>query len=307
MGLVESLAAWGIVRPAEVVELAAAEGIDVACAATMLERESGGGRNVWGHDGVSTGGAYVKGAAVTREAYLEYRREQDAGRIGAQGVGPTQLTYPPLQRQADAIGGCWDWRANVRIGFRQLRALQHSYGVRDGFRRYNGSGPAAERYADDSMAELARWRARLGATSSSSAPAPPTPTGAAPRDELDMTPDELRAIVREEIRTGAAPAVWAALIPDYYTPDVPGQPADGMPAWVALGYAVSHAAHAGDNAAAARDQLEQLPARLAELVNARAFGAGAPITADDVSQLLTAALAEAGPLYLTTRPKEIPR
>jgi hypothetical protein len=157
---VEMLTAGGIRRAAEMVELAGAAGLDVACAAVLLVKESGGGRNVWGHDGVQTGGIYQKGQEVTREAYLAYKARR--GELGAQGVGPTQLTFPPLQDEADAAGGCWDWRANVLTGFRHLAGLIRTHGERGGFRRYNGSGPAAERYADDALAKLADWRRRPG-------------------------------------------------------------------------------------------------------------------------------------------------
>jgi hypothetical protein len=192
MGVVESLAAWGVPRAAEVVELANVAGLDLAAAATCLEMESGG-RNVWGSDAVQTGGAYVKGAEVTREAYLAYRALQDAGQIDAQGVGPTQLTYPPLQRAADQVGGCWDWRANVLTGFRHLAQLQRAYGRAEGFRRYNGSGPMAEKYKAKAEAAYARWRTRLGATTTTT----PTTPG---RDWFDMaTEADLRRIVEEVV------------------------------------------------------------------------------------------------------------
>jgi hypothetical protein len=73
-----------------------------------------------------------------------------------------------------------------------LAGLIRVAGVRDGFRRYNGAGPAAEAYADDAMARLARWRAYLATAPAPSSPAPP---------EVDMplTPAEINAI---------ADAVW---------------------------------------------------------------------------------------------------
>lgn len=83
----------------------------------MLTLESSGGRNVWGHDAVDTGGIYVKGAEVDRDTYLRYREARRAGRIRTQGVGPAQLTYWTFQDQADTQGGCWDPRVNCRIGF----------------------------------------------------------------------------------------------------------------------------------------------------------------------------------------------
>jgi hypothetical protein len=66
----------------------------------------------------------------------------------------------------------------MRVGFRVLQGLISSYGVRDGFRRYNGSGPAAEAYAADMMARLGAWRARLSGAGAPSAPAPSGTPGA---------------------------------------------------------------------------------------------------------------------------------
>jgi hypothetical protein len=150
----------GTQRAAEVIELAALAGLELAAAATLLEKESGGGRNVYGHDGVETGGFYTKGGPVTKESYLGYREHR--AQLGAQGVGPTQLTYPPFQDRADRQGGCWDWRVNTRVGFDILSGLIKAKGVRSGFRAYNGSGPSAEVYADDAMKKLRVWRDRLG-------------------------------------------------------------------------------------------------------------------------------------------------
>lgn len=166
-GAADVLAAGGIVRGGEVVELAGRARLDLACAAVLLVKESGGGRNVWGHDAVATGGAYDKGGEVTRENYTAYRRAVASRTAGRQGCGPTQLTYGPFQDQADAAGGCWDWRANTLTGFSILAGLIRHAGERDGFRRYNGAGPAAEAYADDAVARLARWRALLAGASSS--------------------------------------------------------------------------------------------------------------------------------------------
>jgi len=90
MGNTDVLGRGAILRAAEVVDLAAAAGLDLAAAATLLAIESHGGRNAWGSDGMSTGGIYVKGSEVTQAAYLRYKAARS--RLGAQGVGPTQLT-----------------------------------------------------------------------------------------------------------------------------------------------------------------------------------------------------------------------
>jgi hypothetical protein len=143
------------------VELAAAAGLDLAAAATMLELESGGGRNIFGHDAVPTAGTYTPGGPVTSSNYAAYKAAVRAGRAGRQGVGPSQITYGPYQDACDQQGGCWDWRTNARYGFGVLAGLIRSYGTRDGFRRYNGSGVAAQAYATKAMAKYATWQARL--------------------------------------------------------------------------------------------------------------------------------------------------
>lgn len=191
MGVVESLTNWGIRNAADVVELAAESGLALNVAVALLEQESGGGHNVWGSDGVATGGAYVKGAEVTRDAYLNYRRLCDAGAIGAQGVGPVQLTSRGYQLQADALGGCWDPRANMAVGFRTLAGLMRAQGTANGIRSYNGSGAMADRYRDQMLAKAAAWASRLGAASTVVPVGPPSPTprpAAAPLEDDLMFP-----------------------------------------------------------------------------------------------------------------------
>ena len=155
MGKIDVLSRGGTLRAPEVVDLAAAAGLDLAAAATLLAIESNGGRNVWGSDGVSTGGVYVKGSEVTQAAYLRYKDARS--RLGAQGVGPTQLTSPGLQDRADARGGAWDWRVNCAVGFEILAEFVARYGMRGGFRAYNGTSA----YADAAMRRHAEWTAAL--------------------------------------------------------------------------------------------------------------------------------------------------
>jgi hypothetical protein len=176
------LAVGGILRADDVVAIARASRLDIACAAVLLAKESYGGQNVWGRDGVPTGGAYTKGGQVTQANYAAYRAALKAGTAGRQGCGPTQLTYGPFQDQADARGGCWRWEVNCAVGFELLAGLIRQYGERDGFRRYNGSGAAAEAYGRDAVTRLVTWRQRLasatnGPTSSLQArrPQPPDP------------------------------------------------------------------------------------------------------------------------------------
>lgn len=158
------LTAYGIGLADELVEAAQAEGIELAAAAAMIEKESGG-RNVWGSDGVATGGHYVKGAQVTQADYLAYRAAVAANQILRQGCGPAQCTSAGYQISADVLGGCWLPVPNMRAGFRGLQAMINAYGVYGGFEHYNGSGPAAIAYANDAMSKYAVWQTRLvGAT-----------------------------------------------------------------------------------------------------------------------------------------------
>jgi len=132
-------------------------GIGPALALAMIEQESGG-RNVFGHDPTIFSGA----GYVTKNKYLAYRaaRRRSGNRL-MQGVGPMQLTWWETQDRADALGGCWRSRINIRTGFITLAALIHAHGEREGIARYNGSGPRAQEYARSVLAKRARWRKRL--------------------------------------------------------------------------------------------------------------------------------------------------
>lgn len=169
MALVDNLDLWGIQRAAEVVEIAAAVGLPLTIAASLLEQESAGGRNVWGSDAVQTGGVYIKGAEVTRASYLAYKAIR--GQVGNQGCGPCQLTATGYQDQADALGGCWIPRNNMMVGFRAMADLIRQNGTPTGLRKYNGSGPWAEAYREQMLARIAKWAARLGDQGA----APPAP------------------------------------------------------------------------------------------------------------------------------------
>lgn len=203
MGTVETLALWGVLRAPEVAELADAAGLPLAAAAALLEQESGGGRNVWGADAVPTGGAYVKGAEVTEQTYRAYRRALAAGTAGQQGVGPVQLTAVGYQDAADALGGCWLPRCSTTVGFRLLAGYMRRWDLPRAFRAYNGGAgtvtdparypsPAAHSYEQQAMGKYARWADRLGAGSTSTAPAV--------TEVDDMQPDERAALL--EVRDG---------------------------------------------------------------------------------------------------------
>jgi hypothetical protein len=204
---------YGLGLADELVTAAQLEGIDLAVAATVIEKESAG-RNIWGSDTHVTAGTYTPGGPVTQANYLAYRAAVQAGRIGRNGCGPAQCTSASYQNQADALGGCWDPVANMRSGFRGIQALINQYGVFGGFEHYNGSGPAAIAYANDSMARYAVWQQRLaGAT-----------------EDDDLTPDQAQQLA--DLHAIVPVVQWlygqfAGLAPDGSPapfPTVPGWP-----------------------------------------------------------------------------------
>lgn len=131
---------------------ARAAGIPVSLAFALVEQESGF-RNVFGHD---LGGLFP-GQPVTRrrvKALLEHVR---AGG-GSNGVGLTQLTYPPFIRQAEACGGAHCPKYQLRVGFGVMRNLLREHDrKRDAYAAYNGTGRAAELYAAQLRDRQEKW------------------------------------------------------------------------------------------------------------------------------------------------------
>ena len=168
--LIERLRAEGVARPQAVVEEARRAGLRLALACALLEKESGGGRNVFGHDPT----IFVGAGEVTRAKYREYKKRRVAsGNRQMQGVGPCQLTWWEFQDTADREGGCWRPEVNMRVGFRHLVALINQHGEADGARRYNGSGDAAEAYSRDLLAKAKIWDAKLAGHAVPATPASP--------------------------------------------------------------------------------------------------------------------------------------
>lgn len=210
------LSQYGLVNTDAIVAAAALENVDLAIAAAMIQKESGG-RNVWGSDGVSTGGAYTKGGAVTKANYLAYRSLVKAGKIGRQGCGPAQCTSAAYQDSADAIGapnglGCWDPVTNIRAGLRGLGALIRTYGVQVGAQHYNGSGPAAVAYGKDFLSRYNTWKARLAGVV--------VPPINSEDDELDANQAQQLQEVHEQLLTLLKP--WGGGVSDKDSADASG-------------------------------------------------------------------------------------
>ena len=149
----------GIVHPLWTIRYAHMHGVplDIGCA--VLMQESGGGANEFGHDPT----IFVGAGLVTRAKYLAYRALRDRTRE-CQGVGPMQLTSSGLQDQADTLGGCWQPRWNIAVGMHYLgeKLNEHPHDLRAGVAAYNGSGPAAERYAVHVLAVADHFHAIIG-------------------------------------------------------------------------------------------------------------------------------------------------
>lgn len=142
-----------------IVAAAKRAGLSVPLACALVEQESSF-RNVFGHDAVANP---IKGGRVTRERFLRYRAFREQG-LGAQGVGLTQLTFPPFQDRADALGGCWKVRHQLRVGFEFLAESIERHGVRGGLSVYNAGSPAHAvglEYARKVLEREANWRAKL--------------------------------------------------------------------------------------------------------------------------------------------------
>jgi hypothetical protein len=130
-------------------------GLDLAVLCAVLEQETGGGRNVFGHDPTIYRGA----GTVTKKKYLAYRQARGPkGRGGMQGVGPMQLTWYSYQDAADRIGGCWIPRYNVRVGATLLARSIRTYGLKRALWKYNGS----KVYADEVMLRVRKWKRIIG-------------------------------------------------------------------------------------------------------------------------------------------------
>lgn len=173
--LEKSMKQGGIVDPAATLTAAREVMLALPYACALLEQETSGGNNVFGHDNVRNP---IKGGSVTKSRYAEYKRFRDLG-LGANGVGPTQLTWPGYQDRADALGGCWDYGVNLRVGFSILRANIRQSGVYRGFWNYNGS----EAYAKQVMPRVVKWQSILDAAAPQSAaahPAQPAPAARTP-------------------------------------------------------------------------------------------------------------------------------
>jgi hypothetical protein len=156
---VPGLRRLGIRMPVRMLAAARTAAIPPSLAASVLMQETSGGDNVFGHDPT----IFVGAGKVTKAKYQAYKKQRGPkGEGGMQGVGPLQLTFYTLQDEADEQGGCWRPYVNMLVGFEHLAANIRRNGLRTGVRAYNGSGPAAEKYADTVLTRAEQFKKTLG-------------------------------------------------------------------------------------------------------------------------------------------------
>jgi hypothetical protein len=133
-------------------------GIPISLAFALIEQESNF-RNVFGHDPTDSIPDSWKGTEVTKNKYAHYKDRRTVH--GMQGVGPAQLTWWEYQDKADQRGGAWKPQHNISVAFEHLGSLIKSKGLREGIAAYNGSGPAADKYAEQVLQRQQKWHKRL--------------------------------------------------------------------------------------------------------------------------------------------------
>jgi hypothetical protein len=136
-------------------------GLELAVACTTTQLESGG-RMVYGSDPGATWMEGLWGHQVTKVNYQQiFLPGIKRGEV-SNGVGIKQLTSPSLIYAADARGGAWNAQHNCAEGDAFFLALIRQTGsLWMAFYAYNGSGPAAQNYANMAIGIVGEWRQRL--------------------------------------------------------------------------------------------------------------------------------------------------
>ena len=155
---------WGKYEPVgeEIVEEAKGEGLDLALACAMIEKESAG-RNIFGCDGGTGVGdqpPYCWQTVTKRRVQALIQSPH------MNGVGLTQITWWEFVDQAEKEGGAHLPRYQCRIGFRVLKDLVDKYDYLEALGGYNAGEynrwlGVQNGYAGDVAAKQAAWRLRL--------------------------------------------------------------------------------------------------------------------------------------------------
>lgn len=142
--------------PSIAVVESARVGVPLIHTLTLLDKETAGGKNVFGHDAVKCG---PSGGDVTEVSYQSYLKTRDS--CGFQGVGPLQLTYGPIQDKADLMGGCWRPEINVRVGLQVFLGFLVNNSVRDAYSLWNTGKAGSTPYATDALVLVDSWQRLL--------------------------------------------------------------------------------------------------------------------------------------------------
>ena len=153
--LIVRLRKLGCPYPIRLITEAGKTGLSVPLGCSLVVQESGW-QNIFGHDPT----IFVGAGTVTEVKYHAYLAE--AQRTGlVQGIGTTQLTFLPYALEADKLGGAWIIANQLQIGFGILAEHVRTDGLHSGVAAYNGSGPAAEAYADEVIARAVTFAKEL--------------------------------------------------------------------------------------------------------------------------------------------------
>lgn len=161
----------GILMPTRTIEAASKAGLKLYIACAFLEQETGGGKNIYGHDVDAHGNPrpFWGFGVVTEDNYACYLRERDLGireasrfpTLGrrSQGVGPMQLTWFAYQDEADQLGGCWRPYINMLVAFKIIaNDLNAGKSLHQAAKEYNGK----ETYARLMDVKFTKWRRITG-------------------------------------------------------------------------------------------------------------------------------------------------
>lgn len=103
------------------VQEARCAGVPLSWAFALVEQESSF-RNCFGHDS----GSILKGLHVTKARVAALLHFVDHGGA-SNGVGLVQLTFPPLIREANRMGGAHKPRIQLRRGLRFFREVSEGH------------------------------------------------------------------------------------------------------------------------------------------------------------------------------------
>ena len=149
-----------------IIEEARRARLELALACALVQQESLG-RNIFGHDWGDRLADRVPFAhlPVTKARVQVLLRHVNSGGA-SNGVGLTQLTYPPFIRKAEEMGGAHIPRNQCRVGFQLLASYVEKYSYKEALGAYNAGEPNRQEgiengYAKELSDKHQEWKERL--------------------------------------------------------------------------------------------------------------------------------------------------